>query len=313
MKIGAFIGALVVIAGIAFGIAKTLSEGDEPIRSAGSNTQLSGGNDHGQMKAGIHDSDGRFRVVMNEIDFQPGVPQDVEFQIRRGTDVVRDYEIESDRKMHLIVVRHDLSGFQHVHPELGDDGTWRSQVKFASSGPYRAYADFQVNGNRQTVPFDLTVAGDYDPRTLPDPQRSAEVDGYSVRLRASGEKNDKRLEYRVTRNGQPVNDLQDYLGSKGHLVAINVRTLTYSHVHPVGAQDNRVSFIAELNDGEGSFRLFFQFLHNGKVHTAPLTIRDEAVSGETGSGEADDAQPRPRESDDQYGGTEHPDQHSSGH
>lgn len=308
VKIGAFIGALVVIAGMAFGIAKTLSDGDEPVRSAGSAPGAGESEDLGQSKAGVHDSDGRFRVVMNEIDFQSGVPQDVEFQIRRGTDIVRGYQIESDRKMHLIVVRHDLSGFQHVHPELGEDGTWRSQVKFASSGPYRAYADFQVDGKRQTIPFDLTVAGDYDPRTLPDPQRSAEVDGYSVRLRASGENDRKRFEYRVTRNGRPVNDLQDYLGSKGHLVAINVRTLTYSHVHPVGAQGNRVSFIAELGVSEGSFRLFFQFLHDGKVHTVPLTIRGEAESGG-----AEDAQPRPRESDDQQGGTEYPDEHSSGH
>ena len=31
---------------------------------------------------------------------------------------VRDYDVEHERRMHLIVVRRDLTGFQHLHPEL---------------------------------------------------------------------------------------------------------------------------------------------------------------------------------------------------
>ena len=41
-----------------------------------------------------------------------------------GTPVTR-YTRSHDKDLHLIVVRRDLSGFQHVHPVLGADGTWQ--------------------------------------------------------------------------------------------------------------------------------------------------------------------------------------------
>src|SRR5919112_671097 len=40
-------------------------------------------------------------------------------------DPVTRYDVDHDVLLHLIAVRRDLSGFQHVHPELGGDGVWR--------------------------------------------------------------------------------------------------------------------------------------------------------------------------------------------
>ena len=40
-------------------------------------------------------------------------------------ETVTDFDTEHERRMHLIVVRRDLSGFQHVHPEQLADGSWR--------------------------------------------------------------------------------------------------------------------------------------------------------------------------------------------
>ena len=34
-----------------------------------------------------------------------------------------------DEDLHLIAVRRDLAGFQHVHPELGADGVWRGAAR----------------------------------------------------------------------------------------------------------------------------------------------------------------------------------------
>ena len=34
------------------------------------------------------------------------------------------YDVEHEKQLHLIVVRRDLTGFQHVHPTLAADGTW---------------------------------------------------------------------------------------------------------------------------------------------------------------------------------------------
>ena len=37
---------------------------------------------------------------------------------------VTAYDVEHEKRLHLIAVRRDFSGFQHVHPEMADDGTW---------------------------------------------------------------------------------------------------------------------------------------------------------------------------------------------
>ncbi|MFD0786670.1 hypothetical protein ACFQZ8_22450, partial [Micromonospora azadirachtae] len=48
------------------------------------------------------------------------------FQITGGDGrPVTAYDVAHDKRMHLIVARRDLSGFRHVHPDLGPDGTWR--------------------------------------------------------------------------------------------------------------------------------------------------------------------------------------------
>ena len=48
--------------------------------------------------------------------------------------------------MHLIVVRRDLTGFQHLHPEMAADGTWSTRVRLADAGSYRVFADFAHDG-----------------------------------------------------------------------------------------------------------------------------------------------------------------------
>ena len=51
---------------------------------------------------------------------QPGRPGLLRFQIiGPGGTPVRDYEVEHEKRMHLILARSDLTGFQHLHPRLG--------------------------------------------------------------------------------------------------------------------------------------------------------------------------------------------------
>jgi hypothetical protein len=92
------------------------------------------------------------------------------------------------------------------------------------------------------------------------------------------------LAFKITRGGRPV-EVQDYLGAKGHLVALRARDLAYLHTHPAegeghggshaGAGGGEVSFETEF-PSEGSYRLFLQFRHEGRVHTAAFT---RTVSG----------------------------------
>ena len=87
--------------------------------------------------------------------------------------------------MHLILARRDLTGFQHLHPELGADGTWSADVELDAAGSYRLFADFSHDDTARTLAADLRVDGAADLRPLPAPQPAAVSDGgYDVRLDA---------------------------------------------------------------------------------------------------------------------------------
>ena len=182
---------------------------------------------------------------------------------------VRDFDLEHTKRMHLIVVRRDLTAFQHLHPILHADGTWTTPLTLPQAGTYRVFADFSVNGEPTTLADDLQVDGDVRSRELPAPAKSAEADGFRVRLtdgtfRAGQE---SELTFDVTDNGKPVS-LQDYLGAKGHLVALRKGDLAFLHVHPDASS---LRFEASFPNA-GSYRLFLQFQVAGRVHTAAFTL-----------------------------------------
>jgi hypothetical protein len=136
-------------------------------------------------------------------------------------------------------------------------------------GPYRVYADFVAGGEDLTLGADLTAPGDYEPRSLPAPADVGRVAGYDVR-RTTEE--DGTLDFRVSRDGRPVDDLQPYLGARGHLVVLREGDLAYLHVHPEeeAADPSAIGFHAELPTA-GRYRMFLQFRHDGEVRTAEFT------------------------------------------
>ncbi|RAO03972.1 hypothetical protein GAR05_00954 [Micromonospora saelicesensis] len=196
-----------------------------------------------------------------------------------GRPVTR-YDVAHDKQMHLIVARRDLSGFRHVHPELAPDGTWRVDTPLAGPGQWRAFADFTPTGGEPlTLGVDVTVPGELTERPLPAPATSTTVDGYTVTLTGTPQPGrTSSLTLTVSRDGQPVTDLEPYLGAYGHLVALRRGDLAYLHVHPDGTPgDGRtrpgpaVTFLAEVPSA-GSYRLYLDFQHGGRVHTAEFTV-----------------------------------------
>jgi len=193
---------------------------------------------------------------------------------------VTEYTEEHDKDLHLIVVRRDLSGFQHVHPTMAPDGTWSIPLTLPAAGDYRAFADFvPAGGEGLTLGVDLRAAGDYAPAPLPAPSRTAEVAGYTVELAGDlrpGEASDLTLS--VSRDGEPVTDLDPYLGAYGHLVALRDGDLAYLHVHPHGEPGDgtttagpAIDFTAEVPSA-GTYRLYLDFSHGGVVRTAAFTV-----------------------------------------
>ena len=82
---------------------------------------------------------------------------------------------------------------------------------------------------------DLLVPGDFTPEPLSADQLTAQVDGYDVTLGGSVQAGEETvLTATVTQAGEPVTDLQPYLGAYGHLVSLRDGDLGYLHVHPEG-------------------------------------------------------------------------------
>ena len=197
---------------------------------------------------------------------------------------VTAFDDSHEEDLHLIAVRRDLSGFQHVHPALASDGTWTTPLAL-TPGTWRLFADFvpSADGENRTLGADLAVPGAYDPTPIPSESRTAEVDGYTVSLHGDlvpGEESD--LSFQVSTGGRPVTDLQPYLGAYGHLVVLRAGDLAYLHVHPAGEPGDGVtepgpdvSFLSTA-PSEGTYRLFLDFRHGDAVHTAAFTV--EATS-----------------------------------
>ena len=214
----------------------------------------------------------------------------------RGQVLRDEFELESDREMHLIVVRRDTATYQHLHPRKHADGTWTTQLALPRPGVYRAYADFATDGRQRTLATDLFVPGDFRPERWPEPATADRADGLDVELRASGVRGGREagLTFAVTRDGRPTEGLEPYLGAKGHLVALREGDLAYLHVHPVegagrhssgnehghghdgagagaAAHGNEIRFAATFPTA-GRYRLFLQFRTAGEVRTVAYTL-----------------------------------------
>lgn len=182
---------------------------------------------------------------------------------------VRDFDVEHDRRMHLIVVRRDLSGFQHLHPEQTADGGWEVPLRLADAGSYRLFADFSSEGEPHTLGIDLNVDGPFEARELPRPAGTAVTDsGYEVRLAETRDE----VRFTVFRDGARVRDIEPYLGARGHLVALREGDLAFLHVHPESeaSEGSDIRFAVEY-PSKGAYRLFLQFKVDGRVHTAAFT------------------------------------------
>ncbi|HKO28584.1 MAG TPA: hypothetical protein VJU80_14080 [Solirubrobacteraceae bacterium] len=188
---------------------------------------------------------------------------------------IRDFDRDNTKLLHLIVARTDLSGYQHLHPTLGSDGTFTIDVSTTRPGTYRAIADFVIDGRKYVLGTNLTAPGRVHRIPLPPPSLEGQTDGYAVELQRPAQLSagqEAQLTFRISRNGQPAGDLQPYLGSYGHLVALHAPELAYSHVHPNSADpaSGAITFDTELLE-RGTYRLFLQFQTDGRVHTVAFT------------------------------------------
>jgi hypothetical protein len=189
-------------------------------------------------------------------------------------EAVRRLDLDGGVRLHLIVVRRDFAGYQHLHPVLARDGSWSTPLTLSAPGVYRAFADFDVAGKKTVLGHDLFVPGNFVPASVAAPATSARSDGFRIALTHGELHAGKEMELRfsVTRNGGPAPSFDSYVGHRGHLVALRDGDLAYSHVHPLAdGAPGEIVFHTELATA-GRYRLFLQFKIDGVVHTAPFTV-----------------------------------------
>jgi hypothetical protein len=293
VKLGGLVLVVVAVFGAAYGIGSVVGPVAEPAPVAaaeheGMGETTSGHGDSHEAAGppkGLQVSEGGVTLEVLTHGLVAGTPADFAFRILDDEGhAVTDFQPTHDKLMHLVVARRDLSGFQHVHPEMAADGTWRVPITFPAAGDVRVFADFQREGEDEghTLGIDVPVDGAYTATPLPPAALTAAVGEYRVTL--SGKLTPgttSKLTLSVDKGGVPVTDLQPYLAAYGHLIALRQGDLAYLHVHPDGEPGDgttkpgpNIVFYAEVPTA-GTYRLYLDFKHGDVVRTAEFT----AVAG----------------------------------
>ncbi|MFE3542158.1 hypothetical protein ACFXK0_04195 [Nocardia sp. NPDC059177] len=280
---GKFAGFALGLAAV-FGIALAAGAliGPEPTEPAGHDDHAAPQAGASEIPGGLLVTDQGYTLALDQPNTTTAAQTPITFRILDATGApVTEYQTSHDKDLHLIVVRRDMAGFQHVHPVLDQAGTWRVPLNLSLAGDYRVFADFTpAGGSNLTLGADLRVAGDYDVRALPAPAATAQVGEYTVALNGTVTPGAaSKVTLSVSRDGAPVTDLQPYLGAYGHLVALRAADLAYLHVHPEGTPGDGVTpagpgidFVVTAPSA-GDYRLFLDFQHQGVVRTAEFTVR----------------------------------------
>jgi hypothetical protein len=237
---------------------------------------------------------------------QPRVPTNFSFEIidDRGA-TLQQFATVHEKIMHVIVVRHDLAQFQHVHPTYeAENGRFTvGGLALPTAGPYRLFADFTPEGAMAgpdgqplgaTVPVDLKVGDEaaYRPEALPPPSDTAAVGEYEVTLARpdtlrAGEA--QQLTFTIRQGGVVASGLEPYLGANGHAVVLREGDLAFIHSHAMedqrALQAGQLPFLVQFAE-PGRYRMFVQFQHRGAVQTAAFTLPSvaTAAAGATSGG-----------------------------
>ncbi len=208
---------------------------------------------------------------------------------------VKEFNIVHDMPFHLFVVSQDLNYFAHLHPQQQADGRFTIGTMVPKAGSYIIYCDvFPVGGLPQVAHLNLITAGFagdlFSSQAQLDPDKILTKTFAGVRFELALNPAEPiggrpaTLKYRLTddHTGEPVKDLQPYLGAWGHTLILSEDASDYIHSHPTemipdgvdrtkifGGPD--VSFDAFF-PRPGRYRIWSQFQRQGKLITVQFTI-----------------------------------------
>jgi hypothetical protein len=235
-----------------------------------------------------------------------GVPITMFFTVRHpGTDApIRSFEVVHEKRYHLFVVSRDMNVFEHIHPEQQPDGRWMITVTLPRPGYYQILSDFlPTGGSPQFIGRTLVTAdfdGDLESQAAhlePDTVMTRTVGSITAHVElepsilVAGQYGHLAFTLTDAKTGQPVTDLEPYLGTFGHALILSEDMRDYVHSHPYESQDidvgkafggPNVTFEGYL-PRPGRYRAWSQFQRKGEVITVPFTLNvstlEDAVRG----------------------------------
>jgi hypothetical protein len=208
-------------------------------------------------------------------------------------DQVKEFADVHDRLFHFFIVSRDMTQFFHEHPVLEKDGSFTYEHVIPTAGQYMLFSDFMpIGGGPQMIATPLVTAnfeGDIAsslPNLKPD-MLTKTINGVKVTLDVdpakvfTGEEADVPIHFEDEKTGEPVKNLQRYLGAWGHAMMLNEDMSEHVHAHPEemlegtnvtegGGPD--LVFHA-LFPKPGHYRIWVQFQRNNVLSTIPFTVR----------------------------------------
>src|SRR5215471_8784456 len=208
---------------------------------------------------------------------------------------VKEFNIVHDMPFHLFVVSQDLTYFAHLHPQQQTDGSFTIETTVPKAGSYIIYCDvFPVGGMPQVAHRSLITAGfDGDlfssqAQLVPDKILTKILEGVRFELTLNPVEpvggRPATLKYHLTdeKTGEPVKDLQPYLGAWGHTLILSEDASDYIHSHPTETIPDDADRTKIFGGPDASFDAFFprpgryrvwsQFQRQGKLITVAFTI-----------------------------------------
>ncbi|PZG09953.1 hypothetical protein C1I95_28545, partial [Micromonospora craterilacus] len=167
LRLALVVAGLVLAVLVGFGLGR-LNNGGVAVAVGGADSALAdhahapglGAHSHGADQAAAAEAGGLavsrdgYTLIPLAAEFTAGRAGELRFQIRDGQRrAVTRFAVVHDKPMHVIVVRRDLTGYQHLHPTMAADGTWSVPLTLPQPGIWRAYADFTAlaDDGRQTA------------------------------------------------------------------------------------------------------------------------------------------------------------------
>lgn len=233
-------------------------------------------------------------LASNSTVFTPNQPTEITYRITDSSGtIIKDFLAENDEIMHFFLVRDDLENFQQLQPDFDKaSGTFSVNTIFPTKGIYRLYADFTPAGGQQAPGLGVVTTADVNvgnvtkktpTHLVPTEWNVQTSNGYSAiyRFPSVVEANvPTPFTLSIEKDGQPITDLEDYLGARAYATVFESKTLRFEHV----SANNTGGDIQPENGSPlltftyrfpkpGLYKVFTQFQHQGQVITTDYVIK----------------------------------------